>query len=132
MFSVFIRVEILTAIAFLNFIYPAVSDIYVDGSKSLKRDRKDGVAYASFIAHKFSYLDLPPLDSTFVNEIRECGKLCVDHFSCFSFNCAAFLDNIQRKISCQLLHSDKYNKSSKFSSSPIFHHFSIKVGDEQK
>ena len=131
MLGFFFRVKIVTISVFTNLIYQAVSEAYVDGAKGLKRDTKNGVAYANFAAHKFSHLDLPPLVSASVKEFRECGQLCVDHSSCFSFNCAAFLDNVERKILCQLLQSDKYNKSSKFAPSAIFHHFSIKVGEKK-
>lgn len=127
MFSFFFRVEILTFGIFTDLSYPVVSEVHVDGSKSLKRDSRVGIGYANFVAHKFSRLDLAPLVSTSVKEIRECGKLCVDHSSCLSFNCAAFRDGVERKILCQLLQSDKYSKSSMFAPSPIFHHFSIKV-----
>ena len=130
MFSSFFRVKILCV--FTNLIYQAVSEVYVDGAKGLKRDTKNGVAYANFAAHTFSHLDLPPLVSASVKEFRECGQLCVDHSSCFSFNCATFLDNVERKILCQLLQSDKYNKSSKFAPSARFHHFSIKVGEKRR
>ena len=131
MLSVFFRVEILTVVVFANLICRAISEP-VDGSKGLKRDSRIGVAYANFVAHKFSRLDLSPLVSASVQEIRECGKLCVDHTSCFSFNLAAFRDNVERKILCQLLQSDKYNKTAMFVPSPIFHHFSIKVSVKQK
>ncbi|KAL9972050.1 hypothetical protein ACROYT_G018289 [Oculina patagonica] len=126
MLSVFFRVKILTVVVFINLIHRAESEVYVDGNKALKRDSRIGVAYANFVAHKFSRLDLVPLVSALVQEIRECGKLCVDHVSCYSFNLAAFRDNVERKILCQLLQSDKYNTSSMFGPSPIFHHFSIK------
>lgn len=127
MFSFTNMVGILNAIVFLSFSNTKVSGTEVDGSKILKRDRKDGVNYVNFVSHKFSFLDLPPLLSALVSTVGECGVTCVDNPSCFSFNCAAFLDNVHRKMSCQLLPSDKYNKSNKFSSSPTFHHYSIKV-----
>lgn len=126
MFSFANMVGILNAIVFLSFSNTKVSGTEVDGSKILKRDRKDGVHYVNFVSHKFSFLDLPPLLSALVSTVGECGVTCVDNPSCFSFNCAAFLDNVHRKMSCQLLPSDKYNKSNKFSSSPTFHHYSIK------
>ena len=107
----------------------AKCELRVDGTKVLKRPgghTSNGVAYANFAAHSFHYLNTTPLLSVSVNEFAECGKLCVDHFLCFSFNVAVFRD-AERKIFCELLPSDKYNESSKFSSSQIFHHFSIKV-----
>ena len=119
--------EILTFGIFTDLSYPVVGEISVDGSKGLKRDSRLGVGYANFMAHKFSRLDVTTLVSTSVKEIVECGKLCVDHMSCFSFNCAAFRDNVEKKILCQLLQSDKYSESLMFAPSPIFHHFSIEV-----
>ena len=132
MFSFFIQVGILTFGIFTNLSYPVVSERYIDASKGMKRDSRLGMAYANFIAHKFSRLDLTPLVSTSVKEVGECSKLCVDHLSCFSFNCAAFRDDVGRKILCQLLQSDKYRESNMFAPSPIFHHFSIKVSKLMK
>ena len=54
----------------------------VDGSKSLKRS-KNGLAYANFAALKSSYLNITPLVTVKVTGVGECGKLCVDHSSCF-------------------------------------------------
>ena len=44
----------------------------------------------------------------------------------FSYNLAAFAD-INGKLLCELLPSDKFNNSDKFTSSPFYHHFSIPV-----
>ena len=111
---------------FVNLICQAVSEVYIDGRKGLKRDTGDGVAFANFAAHKFRYLNLPPLVSASVKDLGECGKLCVDHSSCFSTNLAAVRDQ-DGNISCELLSSDKYNNSAKFINSAVFHHLSIKV-----
>ncbi|KAJ7311606.1 hypothetical protein OS493_039943, partial [Desmophyllum pertusum] len=102
-----------------------VSEVYIDGRKGLKRDTKNGVAYANFAAHKFRHLNVTALVSTSVKELRECGKLCVDHSSCFSTNLAAFRDQ-DGWILCELLPSDKYNNSNLFIDSAMYHHFSIK------
>ena len=107
-------------------VYQAASEVYIDGSKALKRDAGQGVAYAYFAAHKFRSLNLAPLVSTSVKEPRDCGKLCIDHSSCFSTNLAAFGDQ-DGKIICELLSSDKFNNSNKFIGNSTFHHFSIKV-----
>ena len=109
-----------------NVIYQAMSEVYIDGTKPLKRHSGDGLAYASFAAHKFRYLNITPLVFASVKEVGDCGKLCVDHSSCFSANFAAFFRE-ERKISCELLPSDKYNNSEKFLDSAVFHHLSIKV-----
>ena len=104
----------------------AASEVYIDGSKALKRDAGEGVAYANFALHKFRYLNVTPLVSASVKELRECGKLCVDHSSCFSTNLAAFRDQ-NGKMICELLPSDKFNNSNEYIANATFHHFSIKV-----
>jgi len=126
MSCVFARVDIFILGVFANVVYQTKSEIYLDGTKSLQRHSGHGVAFANFAAHKFRYLNITPLISVSVNEFRECGKLCVDLFSCFSFNAAAFRD-LEKKILCELLPSDKYNSTRKFAASQIFHHFSVKV-----
>ena len=104
----------------------AASEVYIDGSKALKRDAGEGVAYANFALHKFRYLNVTPLASASVKELRECGKLCVDHSSCFSTNLAAFRDQ-NGKMICELLPSDKFNNSNEYIENATFHHFSIEV-----
>ena len=104
----------------------AASEVYIDGSKALKRDAGEGVAYANFATHKFRYLNVTPLASASVTEPRECGKLCVDHSSCFSTNLAAFRDQNGKTI-CERLPSDKFNNSNEYIENATFHHFSIEV-----
>ena len=96
------------------------------GGKVISRDAYNGIAFANFKAHKFSYLNITSLGADFVLNSRECGIACVNIPSCFSFNLAAFYD-INRRILCELLSSDKYNNSDKFVGSNFFHHFSIWV-----
>ncbi|KAL9971469.1 hypothetical protein ACROYT_G017635 [Oculina patagonica] len=122
----FVRVEFFLLVFTVHLVYQVASEVYIDGSKALKRDAGDGVAYANFAAHKFRSLNLAPLDIALVKEPRECGKLCVDHSSCFSTNLAAFRDQDGR-IKCELLPSDKYNNSNKFVVNSTFHHLSIKT-----
>ncbi len=122
----FLRVEVFLLVFTAHLVYQVVSKVYIDGSKALKRDAGDGVAYANFAAHKFRSLNLASLDVALVKEPRECGKLCVDHSSCFSTNLAGFRDQ-DGKIMCELLPSDKYNNSDKFVENSTFHHLSIKV-----
>ena len=128
MFNIFARVEIFFLVFTAHLVYQVVSEVYIDGSKALKRDAGDGVAYANFAAHKFRSLNLAPLVIALVKELRECGELCVDHSSCFSTNLAAFRDQDGR-IVCELLPSDKYNNFNKFVENPTFHHLSIKVSE---
>ena len=125
----FLRVEVFFFVFAAHLVYQVASEVYIDGSKALKRDAGDGVAYANFAAHKFRSLNLAPLIIALVKELRECGKLCVDHSSCFSTNLAAFRDQ-DGKIVCELLPSDKYNNSNKFVDNSTFHHLSIKVSKQ--
>ena len=126
MFSLLTRAVILFLVFTAHLVYQAASEAYIDASRALKRDAGGSVAYANFATHKFRYLDLAPLVSASVKEPRECGKLCVDHSSCFSTNLAAFRDQ-DGKILCELLPSDKYHNSNKFIGHQTFHHLSIKV-----
>ena len=128
MFSLFARAVILLLFT-AHLVNQAASEVYIDGSKALKRDAGEGVAYANFAAHKFRYLNVTPLVSSSVKELRECGKLCVDHSSCFSTNLAAFRDQ-DGKMICELLPSDKYNNYDKFIGHQTFHHLSIMVRNE--
>lgn len=126
MFSLFTRAEILFLVFNAISVYQAASEAYMDGSKTLKRDAGEGVAYANFAAHKFRYLNVTPLDSTTVKEPPECSFLCVNHSSCFSTNLAAFRD-LNGNIMCELLPGDMYNNSNKFIDNATFHHLSMKV-----
>ena len=130
MFSLFARAMILVLVFITaHLANQAANEVYIDGSKALKRDAGEGVAYANFAVHKFRYLNLAPLLSASVTESRECGELCVDYSSCFSANLAAFR-NQDGKIICELLPGDKYNNSNKFTGHQTFHHLSIKVRKE--
>ena len=95
-------------------------------AQNISRGVLDGVGFANFKAHKFAYLNITSLGTDYVLSGKECGCECVTIPSCFSFNLAAFND-INGRIVCELLPSDKYNNSDKFISSQLFHHFSIGV-----
>jgi len=86
----------------------------------------NGIAFANFKPHKFSSLNITILGTDFVLDEEECSFACVSLPSCFSYNLAAF-HNINGRILCELLPSDKYSNSDKFVSSQSFHHFSIVV-----
>ena len=111
---------------FMNSLLPAFSEEYPDGTKSLKRHSGNGLAFANFAVHKFRHLNITPLVSASMKNVKDCGRLCVDHSSCFSVNFAAFFHE-EGLILCELLPSDKYNNSDKFLDSVVFHHLSIKV-----
>ncbi|CAH3141052.1 unnamed protein product [Porites evermanni] len=111
---------------FMNSLLPAFSEEYLDGTKSLKRHSGNGLAFANFAVHKFRHLNITPLVTASVKNIKDCGRLCVDHSSCFSVNFAAFFHE-EGLLLCELLPSDKYNNSDKFLDSVVFHHLSIKT-----
>ena len=112
MFSLIITQAVIFFLVFTtHLVYQAASEDFIDGSKALKRHTGEGVSFANFALHKFRYLNLAPLASSSVKEPRECGKLCVDHSSCFSTNLAAYRDQ-NGKMLCELLPSDKYNSST--------------------
>ena len=111
---------------FVNEINTGTPEVIDPRAQSISRGVHNGVAFANFKAHKFSYLNITSLGTDYVLNGEECGFACADILSCFSYNLAAFYDNIGR-ILCELLPSDKYNNSDKFKRSQLFHHFSIAV-----
>lgn len=86
--------------------------------------RKSTAKVMDFKAKQFSYLNITVITSVFVPDGIDCGFACLTSTSCFSYNLAAFPD-VNGKLLCELLPSDKYNNTDKFIASPIFHHFSI-------
>lgn len=89
-----------------------------------------GVSFVEYMLQKFSYLNITKIGSELVQHGDECGFACLEVPSCFSYNLAVFSD-INGKLSCELLPSDKYKNSDKLFNSPMFHHFSITVSVEQ-
>ena len=85
-----------------------------------------GVRYANFKEDKFSYLNITILGYSHVDRTPQCSLACLETPTCFSYNLAAKPD-INGKLLCELLPSDKYNNSDKFVSNEFFHHFSIAV-----
>ncbi|XP_068705746.1 uncharacterized protein [Montipora foliosa] len=83
-----------------------------------------GVRYANFKEDKFSYLNITILGYSHVDRTPQCSLACLETPTCFSYNLAAKPD-INGKLLCELLPSDKYNNSGKFVSNEFFHHFSI-------
>ena len=59
MFSCYPRVEQILFIGiFANAVYQVKNEVFVDGTKGLKRHSEHGLAYANFAAHKFHYLNI--------------------------------------------------------------------------
>ena len=75
---------------------------------------------------EFSYLNITSIGRNLIEEENDCGYTCLEDSSCFSYNVAAFPD-VNGKLLCELLPSDKYNNSDKFNASEEFHHFYIPV-----
>lgn len=121
--------EILTLGFFANIVSHAICERYVNHAEAGQLKRYTGgedFAYVNLVEHKFHYLNITSLTSMSVKDFQECVKNCLVHSSCYSFN-RAVLPDIGQTILCELLPSDKYKKSSTFSASPKFHHYSIKV-----
>ena len=85
-----------------------------------------GVSFVNFKEDKFSYLNITILGYSHVDWMPQCSFACLETVTCFSYNLAAY-PNINGKLLCELLPSDKYNNSDKFMSNESFHHFSIAV-----
>ncbi|XP_068718725.1 uncharacterized protein [Montipora capricornis] len=83
-----------------------------------------GVSFVNFKEDKFSNLNITILGYSHVDWMLQCSFACLETPTCFSYNLAAYPD-INGKLLCELLPSDKYNNSDKFVSSKSFHHFSI-------
>ena len=56
------------------------------------------------------YSQMEIIGSDYVMKGSECGLVCVNIPSCFSYNLAAFHDVVD-KLLCELLPSDMYNNS---------------------
>ena len=87
-------------------------------AKTLSRVANRGLAYVKFKAHKFSYLNISGIGSSYVPDGVECGLACVSIPLCLSLNLAAFHDIIG-KLPCEVLPSDMYNNSDKFVASTV-------------
>ena len=95
--------------------------------KKLKRNyQQDGLAYANFVPHNFHYLNVSRLGTLSVSDLIDCGIWCVQNPSCYSFNLATSPD-LDGKLRCELLYTDRYNSSAKLEQSAHFHHYSLYV-----
>ena len=65
--------------------------------QSISRGVCNGVAFANFEAHEFSYLNITSLGTDNVFNGKQCGVACVNTPSCFSFNLAQCILWHQRK-----------------------------------
>ena len=95
-------------------------------SKAFNQGSLDDLVYVNFGIDEFYYLNITSLSTALIEDESECGFACLEIPSCLSYNVAAFPD-INGKLLCELLPSDKYNNSDKFVPSKVFHHLSIPV-----
>ena len=106
-------------------IHSSISD--KKAGESISRGEPDiGVSFINFKEDKFSYLNITILGYSHVDWMPQCSFACLETRTCYSYNLAAYQD-INGKLICELLPSDKYNNSDKFMSNESFHHFSIAV-----
>ena len=87
--------------------------------------------YVNFMISEFSYLNITSIERKLIQDENDCGYACLEIPSCFSYNVAAFPD-INGKLLCELLPSDKFNNSETFKASKEFHHFFIPVSQASK
>ncbi|XP_068705770.1 uncharacterized protein [Montipora foliosa] len=93
--------------------------------KAISRgEPRTGVSFVNFKEDKFSYLNITILGYSHFNWMPQCSFACLETPTCLSYNLAAYPD-INGKLLCELLPSDKYNNSDKFMFNESFHHFSI-------
>ncbi|XP_020625793.1 uncharacterized protein LOC110063178 [Orbicella faveolata] len=106
----------------LTMVLASFGSQFINGFR--RSSSEDAVSFINFNAYEFSYLNITNIGSELVQSDTECGFACLGITSCFSYNLAAFSD-INGKLLCELLPSDKFNNSDNFTSSPFYHHFSI-------
>ena len=86
------------------------------------------MSFSNFKPEEFSYLNITNIGSNLVEEGSECGFACLEIPSCFSYNLAVSTNrDVNGKLLCELLPSDKYNNWDRFIASALFQHFSIPV-----
>ncbi|CAH3116544.1 unnamed protein product, partial [Porites lobata] len=82
--------------------------------------------YVNFMISEFSYLNITRIGWNLTQHENDCGYACLEIPTCFSYNVAAFPD-VNGKLLCELLPSDKFNNWHKFNASKAFHHFYIPI-----
>ena len=91
------------------------------------------VTYASyaFVKNQFHYLDAPSIEMFMVTDVFDCTFECLRLPSCVSVNVASNKE-APGNIFCELLSSDKYQKSQKFTGNKTSHHLFKKVKVSEK
>ena len=127
MSPLFLLKKVFTLGVFSNILCSTESSEVNQNVRGLLRDGEISFAYGNFVMHSFHHLNITPLIEMSVYRSEDCGMSCLEHVSCLSYNVGAFRDMKEQKTLCELLPSDKYSKSNRFSSSQHYHHFSIMV-----
>ena len=79
-----------------------------------------------FLSQVYHITQITIIGSKLVQKDTECGLACLQVTSCSSFNLATFPD-INGKLLCELLPSDKHRMPNELIHNPMFHHFSKTV-----
>ena len=114
---------------FLLFLYSLKvpwTKAHIQQANAIKRSRD--LVYANFLQNEFHSLNVSKIASTLEETYIDCCFACVNNPFCFSVNVAVSTD-INKKLQCDLLASNKYNSSEKFQKSSEFHHYSIYVSN---
>ncbi|CAH3030487.1 unnamed protein product, partial [Porites evermanni] len=97
---------------------------FATNSEAFSQGSIGNLFYVNFMISEFSYLNISSIGRNLIQDENDCGYACLEIPSCFSYNVAAFPD-VNGKLLCELLPSDKFNNSDKFNASKEFHHFYI-------
>ncbi|CAH3193306.1 unnamed protein product [Porites evermanni] len=100
------------------------STVHQTDSQAFSQGSIGNFFYVNFMISEFSYLNITSIERKLIQDENDCGYACLEIPSCFSYNVAAFPD-VNGKLLCELLPSDKFNNSEKFNASKEFHHFFI-------
>lgn len=84
------------------------------------------VTIGKFKAIPFHYLWAEKVTSSVVNDELECTFLCIGELKCYSFNIAVYPDS-EGLYLCELLATDKYRVTEKFSVNSTFHYYFPRV-----
>ncbi len=79
---------------------------------------------ASFESRLFCYLNITPVQRTFVGEFIDCSFACLRNVLCASFNVAVFASDGGKRW-CELLPSNSHNNVAKLTEKQQSHHYSL-------
>lgn len=79
-----------------------------------------------FVKYEFHYLNVGGIGTFDVYDALGCAFECISNPSCFSVN-LAISKELDGKLWCKLLSSDKYRNSTEYQENMTSHHFFIMV-----